>query len=535
MQKKLLAVAVLSAFSGVAAAQSANVTLYGTLQNELQMRAADRADGSAQPVAGQESTFRTTSSYVNAAGATNANVQNYSSRMASQSAGSNFGVRGTEDLGNGLSAFFQIELATTIGGPNAFTSASGGTAATYRNTGLGLRSNTWGSYMFGQWDVPFDTIGNNTINGATSGPTTNVIYSFLGGNAAASGSVSAQTFDQMCNAGGVSVTSNAAGTAGFTANQVANASAGNNTVVSPLATCLNHGMNFSARRSGQLQWWSPNWNGFEVRVGYQPAQFTQAGTNGSNSSANPALNNASGAAGAANSLTSLRPTAWDLAASYTNGGLKVVGAYQAKKDFVAQAVRTYYNSGAVFTSTAIGGGAAGSSANAARAAVGFSQDISGSKDRGWRLGVSYKFDMGLTLGALYENLKWDMSYSTVSTNAAASNVNVTQLKNNAWRLQANYATGNHTFTGEYAKKSDTTGSTDAGATNQTSAFNGTASGAKEYILGYAYSFSKRTSMLGYYMAINNDANAAYGPTFGGIAGARGNKAQYYGVGLRHAF
>jgi len=520
MQKKLLAVAVLSAFSGLAAAQSANVTLYGTLQNELQMREATGADDAANPAAasGGRSGFRSAASYV----AAGASAINYNSRMASQSAGSNFGVRGTEDLGNGLSAFFQLEIATTIGGPNAIGSAAGGTAATYRNTGLGLRSTTWGSVMFGQWDVPFDTVGNNQVNGATAGPTTNVIYTLLGGNAAASGSVSAQTFDGMCNSG-IAAASAAAGAA------AAAVAANSSTFSSAVTQCLNHGMNFSRRQSGQLQWWSPNWNGFEIRASYVPTQFTSAqNSSAPNNAAGSSTMNAAGVAIGVNALTSIRPSSWDLAASYTNGGLRIVGAYQAKKDFVAQAARTWYNSvgntgGAVGTQmistgqTATGGGL-----------IGISNDISGSKDRGYRLGASYRFGMGLTIGALYENLKWNMSYNNAG---AGVNANITEMKNTAWRLQANYATGKHTFTGEYAKKSDTKLSIDNAAVT----VNDGGSGAKSYILGYNYAFSKRTSMLGYYMSIVNDTNAAYGPTFGGIAGSRGADHKYYGVGLRHAF
>jgi len=523
MQKKLLAVAVLSAFSGLAAAQSANVTLYGTLQNELQMREATGADSQANPAAasGGRSAYRTAAGYTTT-------PADYNSRMASQSAGSNFGVRGTEDLGNGLSAFFQLELATTIGGPNAFTPASGGTAATYRNTGLGLRSNTWGSYMFGQWDVPFDTIGNNSVNGATGGPTTNVIYQILGGNAAASGAVSGQTFDQMCNAGAMGVASAAAGVA--QAGAAVTMTGGGVSVMNSAATCFNHGMNFSRRQSGQLQWWSPNWNGFEVRVGYVPTQFTTAANSAApNAAATTGVFNASGVATGANGLTSLRPSQWDLAASYTNGGLRITGAYQTKKDYIAQSARLMY------ATTTDRAGAAGSQviqlgqlSTAAGGTAGVSQDISGSKDRGYRLGASYRFGMGLTLGALYENLKWNMSYNTMGT---ATNANVTEMKNTAWRLQANYVTGKHTFTGEYAKKSDTKMSIDNGAAT----VNDGGTGAKSWILGYNYAFSKRTSMLGYYMSIVNDTNAAYGPTFGGIAGSRGADHKYYGVGLRHAF
>ena len=43
MQKKLLAVAVLSAFSGLASAQSANVTLFGNLVSNWELNSAGNA------------------------------------------------------------------------------------------------------------------------------------------------------------------------------------------------------------------------------------------------------------------------------------------------------------------------------------------------------------------------------------------------------------------------------------------------------------------------------------------------------------
>ena len=63
MQRKLLAAAILSAFSGVAAAQSANVTLYGTLLGDFQFASATGADASAAPATVTSST-RSTASYL---------------------------------------------------------------------------------------------------------------------------------------------------------------------------------------------------------------------------------------------------------------------------------------------------------------------------------------------------------------------------------------------------------------------------------------------------------------------------------------
>ena len=65
-------------------------------------------------------------------------------RMRDQS--SLLGVRGEEDLGGGLKAFFQLETGFN-------PDQSSGTFAG-RNSGVGLRS-AWGSVLAGRWDTPF--------------------------------------------------------------------------------------------------------------------------------------------------------------------------------------------------------------------------------------------------------------------------------------------------------------------------------------------------------------------------------------------
>ncbi len=58
-----------------------------------------------------------------------------------------FGLRAREDLGGGLSAFFQIESLTAIDDPATNQLAS-------RNSGVGL-TGSWGSVVLGRWDTPF--------------------------------------------------------------------------------------------------------------------------------------------------------------------------------------------------------------------------------------------------------------------------------------------------------------------------------------------------------------------------------------------
>jgi predicted porin len=80
------------------------------------------------------------------------------------------GVRGTEDLGGGLKAFFQLETQWKVD--------QNDTAFAARNSGVGLQGG-WGSVLLGRWDTPWkvtttaiDPFGDVTIgntNGVASG------------------------------------------------------------------------------------------------------------------------------------------------------------------------------------------------------------------------------------------------------------------------------------------------------------------------------------------------------------------------------
>ena len=114
-----------------------------------------------------------------------------------------FGVRGTEDLGGGIKAFFQCESS-------APPDAGGGTFCS-RNSGVGLQGN-FGSVLLGRWDSPFklsqifvDPYGQNTL-----------------GNQ--------QTWVGVSGAGG------------------------NN--------------DFNRRQNNNIQYWSPVFSGFSVRLNY---------------------------------------------------------------------------------------------------------------------------------------------------------------------------------------------------------------------------------------------------------------------------
>ena len=137
MNKNLIALAVAGACVAPAAmAQTANpVTLYGRVYVTLE---SVEANGGASPLVRRQ-------------------------RVEDQS--SFLGVRGTEDLGGGLKAFFQLETA--------FRADQNTTTFATRNSAVGLQGG-WGSLLMGRWDMPFktttiaiDPFGDLTIGGIT--------------------------------------------------------------------------------------------------------------------------------------------------------------------------------------------------------------------------------------------------------------------------------------------------------------------------------------------------------------------------------
>jgi predicted porin len=136
MNKKLIALAVAGACAApVAMAQTANpVTLYGRVHVTLE---SVEAKGSA----------------------------GFARRTRVEDQASLLGVRGTEDLGGGLKAWFQLETG--------FRPDSNTTTFAARNSGVGLQGG-WGTLGIGRWDTPFkvvtgdiDPFGDVTIAGIT--------------------------------------------------------------------------------------------------------------------------------------------------------------------------------------------------------------------------------------------------------------------------------------------------------------------------------------------------------------------------------
>jgi predicted porin len=122
-------------------ADDGTVTIYGTLNGDLESVKAEGATGSG----------------------TNLPARN---RLSSNA--SNVGFRGSEDLGGGLKVIFQVESSV------AFDSAPAGNTFASRNSNVGLTGG-FGTLSYGNWDTPFkiassrlDPFGNTGIGGHSS-------------------------------------------------------------------------------------------------------------------------------------------------------------------------------------------------------------------------------------------------------------------------------------------------------------------------------------------------------------------------------
>lgn len=137
MKKKLVAVAVAGVLGAplAAHAQTANVTLYGRLNVDLEFVRGETCASAGVP------SGNTPCGPVNNQSTTNPTV----TRLSTNS--SRFGIRGTEALGGGLSAIFQIESSI-----NADTNAGnlGG-----RETFVGFQG-SWGTFKMGHFLMPLD-------------------------------------------------------------------------------------------------------------------------------------------------------------------------------------------------------------------------------------------------------------------------------------------------------------------------------------------------------------------------------------------
>lgn len=239
MQKKLIALAVAAALTSpaLALADSANVTFYGKLIADVESVKSDKATGV---------------NVVIPAGATGTSYT--ANRVVSNA--SRFGLKGEEDLGDGLKSFFQVEAQVNLTGTDVSSPTGTATLGTatgtifdgIRNTGLGLKNDSFGSVMLGNWDTPYKLTHNKIelFDNTTFASATNLI--------GRTGAVAA----------------------------VAN--------VNPAIASST----FVTRQAGVIQYYSPKFSGFDVKVAFAPASDTFAVANNALTKQNKAVVSASG-------------------------------------------------------------------------------------------------------------------------------------------------------------------------------------------------------------------------------------------------
>jgi predicted porin len=202
MQKKLIALAVAAALTApaLALADSANVTFYGVLDADVENVKSDKVALTAP-----------------------------GSRGRITSNASRFGLKGEEDLGDGLKAIFQVESRVNLVGTETTATSANTLVAPatnvvntnlgvfngMRNSNIGLKGD-FGTAFLGHWDTPFKTSHNKV-----------------------------ELFDN---------TTIATATALLGSNKGANA--------------------FNLRQNSSFQYWSPVFSGFQIKGAYSAANAT---------------------------------------------------------------------------------------------------------------------------------------------------------------------------------------------------------------------------------------------------------------------
>lgn len=153
MMKKILAAAIVSAFAAPAFAATANVDVYGNLGVSVDFINTDAASPADDKL----------------------------TRVSSNS--SRIGFKGSEDLGGGLSAIWQIENQLNMDGvgvSNDFTGTNNFTS-NLRNTFVGLSSKSMGTALLGIHDTPYKlSAGKIQFWGDTSADYNNIVGNVQG-------------------------------------------------------------------------------------------------------------------------------------------------------------------------------------------------------------------------------------------------------------------------------------------------------------------------------------------------------------------
>jgi predicted porin len=461
MQRKLLGVAVAAALAApaVALAQSA-VQIYGTVH-----MSANSAKFTSDNIGNQEVT-----------------------KFGVTQHASNWGLRSTETLGGGMTAWLQAEFNMVMNrenyGPNGPGSA--------RNSGLGLRGN-FGNIYVGTWETPwaqtFRLWDVGTIGGW--GPTTSII-----------GRRETTNSGRLWNC--TNIPSSSGGSAGtLPTGALCGTSADGPTSFGTAAASANLGYPLWRRFGRSIFYESPLFAGVQFKVAIQPNQGKSA------------LNSTTGVTGQqVGAITTVgvnaNPSAWSSSLTWTGlgGRARAFAANMQAKDWTTV----------------------------------------GQTDSGYTFGGGYDFGV-VNLGATYEKYTYKGGSATdvSSFSVADRNNGIGDVTAKEWAVGAAIPLGPGKIGLSYAKAKPLEGGI-SGIVTPAVGNNGAFSndtGAKMFNMGYEWALSKRTQ-LGFGIAkITNGNNVGFtwtgqlvnanGVTAGGASVNPGVSQTNTFVSMRHSF
>ncbi|NOU01018.1 MAG: porin [Gallionella sp.] len=255
MNKKIIALAVAATFSTPVFADSGSIAWYGKAYLNGESVKNDKA--------AKDSALR---------------VLSNTSRL---------GIKGSEDLGNGMSGIFQYEVQVDAAG-----SADNGFGSATRNTGVGLEGN-FGKVIVGKWDTPFKTAHNKVelFDNASSFTALNLI-----GHAGGAGTIVKTGF---ASAGALP-----ADPAKWTPDDKIPGTA-----------------NYNTRQKGLVEYWTPKFGAIQGSVSYSPDTAPTTSAIKSN------LSLAGTYEQDAISATAAYETRRDVTSSQSDNALRLVGKY----------------------------------------------------------------------------------------------------------------------------------------------------------------------------------------------------------------
>lgn len=418
--------------SNVAQADGGNVVIYGKLDASLEMVKRSGATSAGTPGPVGLGLGPANPAFGQGPGVISGANVGRSNRVTSNL--SYIGFKGEENLGDGWAAVWQIESNTVIDGTGGAVSYLGS-----RNTGVGLRAPI-GTVMLGQWDTPYRWSTGRLSPFGVAG-----VGSY------------ASMFGVPSNVYSINSYRGPLGQSGAPADA-----------------------SFDRRAGDSIQYWSPQWKGFSLRLGYSPNEVDGQSNASPPAKADPRL------------LSGY--------IAYQNGPLFVTYAVEHHRDYFATR-----QLGAVAPTAAT--------------------DTS-SSDYGHKIGIGYTLG-DTTLGFAAERLKFESS--------GGSGAN--ELKSYRRDVFGLFASHRITPTGTVRATLMHASDPSCSLYGRGKACSGDGFGATQYIVGYDHKLTNRTSLYALYSHIDNEKFAGYTFPNNGVVpnSAVGSDPQALSIGVRHFF